>query len=147
MLQYLTHIGILLLIRIVIASGMNLYFGYAGVIGLSQVAFFGIGVYVGANVLLSDGGLWIALLLGGLASFVFSFLIGLTSIRLRHDYLGIATFGFFQIMLTVAYTWTDFTNGALGLNGVSRPAVFGLDTSNTITYFFLVLTVSAILMF
>lgn len=146
MIQYLLHIYILFLFRMVAAQGMNLYFGYAGLIGLCNIAFVGIGAYSGAIMIKDGASIWMAFGVSGVIVAILAFLLGLTSIRLRQDFLGMATFGFSQIVLAVMYNWSDLTNGALGIAGIPRPDVFGLSTASTPAYALFVTIFAALMM-
>lgn len=146
-MDYFIHIGTLLIIYLLLAQSMNLYLGYTGILALSHIAFYGIGAYTGALVSLHFGHFWLGFLLGGLLAGLFGFLLGLTSIKLRADYLGIATLGFAQIMHSVMQNWTSVTRGALGLPGIPRPSIFGFQLTEKLHYFIFALVISSILMF
>ena len=146
-MNYFLHIGTLFLVYLLLAESMNIYLGYTGILALSHIAFYGIGAYSGALISLNFGSFWLGFILGGVLAGLFGFLLGLTSIKLRADYLGIATLGFAQIMYSIMQNWTDLTRGPLGLPGIPRPSIFGFQLTEKLHYFLFVLVITAILMF
>uniref|UniRef100_A0A7V3PSW4 Branched-chain amino acid ABC transporter permease n=1 Tax=candidate division WOR-3 bacterium TaxID=2052148 RepID=A0A7V3PSW4_UNCW3 len=110
------------------ALGLNLIYGYTGQFSLGHAAFFGIGAYtsalithlIPANVF---GVLPIGLIAGTAAAGTIAFLIGLPILRLKSDYLGIATLGFGMIM-NVLFKNSDklipLMGGAAGMRGISK---------------------------
>lgn len=146
-MDYLIHILTLYLLYLLMVESMNLYLGYTGILALSHVAFMGLGGYTGAIVMLNGGSFWTGFLLGGILALILGCLLGLTSLRLRADYLGIATLGFTQILSSIFQNWTDVTRGPLGLPGIPRPSLFGFPLTEKFHYFLFVLAITALLMF
>lgn len=120
------------------ALGLNLIYGYTGQFSLGHAAFYGVGAYSAALVTryLGNGGVWTlpigigtAVLMAGLIGF----LIGLPILRLRSDYLGIATLGF-GIVMNVLFKNSDkllpVLGGSTGMRQVPKlttlPWAFGL---------------------
>lgn len=134
------HLANLIAIYIILAVSLNLVVGFTGLFNLGHAAFFGIGAYTSA--LLALAGLpWPVALLGAIAlAGLAGFLVGLPTLRLRGDYLAIATLGFGEIAKAVFRNWHDVTRGVMGLPGIPRPVLFGVtfDTAEK----FLVLTVA-----
>src|ERR1700722_17708802 len=88
-------VGNTVLIFAVLAVGLNVVAGYAGLLDLGYVAFFSIGAYVTALlVTYDDVPVWLAWLLRGRADGVFGLIIGAPTLRLRTGYLAIVTIGF-----------------------------------------------------
>lgn len=146
-MNYLIHIATLFLLYLLLVESMNLYLGYTGILALSHIAFMGLGGYTGAIITLNGGSFWTGFFLGGLFSLILGCLLGLTSLRLRADYLGIATLGFTQILSSVFQNWSDVTRGPLGLPGIPRPSFLGFPLTEKFHYFLFVLAITAILMF
>ena len=117
----------LILIYVLLATGLNIVVGLAGLLDLGYVAFYAVGAYSYA-LLTQDLGLtfWAALPAAGVIAAVFGLLLGFPVLRLRGDYLAIVTLGFGQIMHTVLVNWTELTGGPNGISGVVRPSFFGL---------------------
>jgi len=131
------------LIMTIAALGLNLIYGFTGQFSLGHAAFYGIGAYTAGllSKLVFHGSYWgflVSLLAGAAMSGIVSFLLGLPILRLKSDYLGIATLGFVMIVKT-ALDNTDLflpaAGGARGLTGV--PQLAGFD----IVYLVLILTV------
>lgn len=136
--SYVRRIINLCLIYAIIGLSMNLTNGFAGQFSLGQAGFMAVGAYVVGvftvpvdlrpnvfyavpmNPMIADIQLplWLALLFGGLLAALIAFLIGWPVLRLRGDYLAIATLGFseiIRILITNAQSWT---NGALGIKDI-----------------------------
>ncbi len=110
------------------ALGLNVIYGYTGLFSLGHAAFYGIGAYTAACVTKSCGGESHALFLaavvsGGAAAGAAGALIGLPTMRLTSDYLGIATLGFGVIMKVVfdnADAFLPELGGARGMTGIAK---------------------------
>jgi ABC-type branched-subunit amino acid transport system permease subunit len=124
-----------------LAVGLNVVVGYAGLLDLGFVAFYGLGAY--AYALLSSGKFnihwpsWVTLLFIGGLGLAFGLLLGSPSLRLLGDYLAIVTLGFglvfVQLGLTldrVSVPWSnsplDITGGSNGLINLDPLRFFGL---------------------
>ncbi len=123
---------------VLLALGLNVQWGYGGIINFAVVAFWGIGLYVAAlgTARTSPLGLdWhplVALLVAIVVSVVIAILVGLPAIRLRADYLAIATLGFSEIFRLIMANEREFTAGMAGVAGV--PELFGdLPLTSTAT--------------
>lgn len=141
---YVDHLLIFCALNIIQAVSLNLIIGYTGMLNLGHAAFIGIGAY--ASALLTMAGLpwWLAVLVAALLGALAAFLIGLPCMRLRGDYLAIATLGFGEIIRAVMKNWTSLTNGPLGIKGIPKPALFGL-TFNTTPLYLLLTAAAAVL--
>lgn len=124
-LQIIVYIGI----NIILAVSLNLINGVTGQFSLGHAGFMAIGAYVSAAVTMFawpsglPGGLWVALLAGGAAAAVAGLMIGIPTLRLRGDYLAIATLGFGEIIRVVIVN-TESVGGARGLFGIPSLASF-----------------------
>ncbi len=114
------------------ALGLNLIYGYAGQFSLGHAAFYGIGAYASAVVTrtVGNGGPWtlaLGLLCGaGLAGLI-ALLIGLPILRLKSDYLGIATLGFgiiIKVLLDNSDSVIPMMGGSRGMSGIARLTSF-----------------------
>jgi len=109
-------------INIVLAVSLNLITGFTGQFSLGHAGFMAIGAYCAGLVTVafpSLPGFLAGILLGGLLSALIGFLIGLPTLRLRGDYLAIATLGMAEIVRIILVN-LDFTNGAAGLAGIPQ---------------------------
>jgi branched-chain amino acid transport system permease protein len=123
-------IGLLVLTYMMLATGLNIVVGLAGLLDLGYVAFYAIGAYSTALLTTTAGfGFWTALPVAGLMAAMAGLLLGIPVLRLRGDYLAIVTLGFGEIVRVVLLNWQSLTNGANGIIGVPYPRFFGLDFS------------------
>ena len=110
------------------AEGLNLIYGYTGLFSLGHAAFYGIGAYTAAYLMKTFGGesqaaFLAALAAGGTAAAVVAWMIGLPTLRLTSDYLGIATLGFGIIMKVIfdnADSFLPDLGGARGMTGIAK---------------------------
>ena len=110
------------------AQGLNIIYGYTGLFSLGHAAFYGIGAYTAAYLMKMYGGdsqaaFFVALLAGGFAAAAVAYLIGLPTLRLTSDYLGIATLGFGIIMKVIfdnADSFLPELGGARGMTGITK---------------------------
>ncbi len=119
-------------IFITYALGLNVIYGYNGQFSLGHAAFYGLGAYTSAlitKVILPDNPLVFifALLAGGAVAATMGFLVGLPILRLRSDYLGIATLGF-GVIVVVLLNNADLVvpqmGGARGMTGLPKYTTF-----------------------
>lgn len=126
------------------ALSMTLIQGFTGLFSLGQAGFMAIGAYTVALATIpvdAKAGLFyvkpaytwvanlslpfpVALLLGAIIAAFFAFLVGFPVLRLKSDYLGIASLGFSEIIRIVIVNWTPLTNSSLGLKNI--PATAGV---------------------
>ncbi|OTA41306.1 MAG: ABC transporter, partial [Symbiobacterium thermophilum] len=121
----------LALITTTSAIGLSLIYGFAGQFSLGHAAFYGIGAYVAAYITKAYGGTTLnfvlGLLAGALAAALIAFLIGLPILRLRSDYLGIATLGFgviVKVFLDNSDKLSKLLGGSIGMTGIPRLTTF-----------------------
>lgn len=127
---YITHLLILVGIYIILAISLNLAMGFTGLLNIGHVAFYSVGAYTSALLVMNLGlPFWIGLLIGGLVAALFGLLLALPTIKLKGDYLAIATLGFAIIIENVFRNWISLTNGSLGLSGIPKPVFFGFTFS------------------
>ncbi|MDD2402412.1 MAG: branched-chain amino acid ABC transporter permease [Clostridia bacterium] len=109
-------------INIILAVSLNLVTGFTGQFSLGHAGFMSIGAYFGAVINLqmeSTGGFLLGIFAGALAATLVGILIGIPTLRLKGDYLAIATLGMAEI-IRVVFLNLDITNGAAGLSGIPR---------------------------
>jgi branched-chain amino acid transport system permease protein len=98
-----------------------------------------VGAYVSSLLALRLGlSPWIGLLIGALVAVLFGIIIGFPSLRLKGDYLALATFGFGVIVYSVAKNWVSLTRGPMGLPGIPRFSIFGFWLDPLWSYLLLV---------
>ena len=109
-------------INIILAVSLNLVTGFTGQFSLGHAGFMSIGAYVGALILMNTNstiGFLAGVLAGAIAAAIVGILIGIPTLRLKGDYLAIATLGMAEI-IRVIFLNMDVTNGAAGLNNIPR---------------------------
>ena len=138
-MEYLLHILVITGIYIILTLSLNLILGYTGLPAFGHAAFSCVGAYTSSLLALQYGiSPWIGLTLGACVAAVLGLLIGLPSIRLKGDYLALATFGFGVIVYSVAKNWVSLTRGPLGLPGIPGFTFFGMPLNSIISYLILV---------
>jgi branched-chain amino acid transport system permease protein len=149
--------GVVMLVFIMMAVGLNIVVGYAGLLDLGYVAFYAMGAYtaawfaslqfpkhtfhfgaVGVDPKLAGFhvSIWLLLILAGVLTSATGVLIGLPTLRLRGDYLAIVTLGFGEILPQIARNGDNFlgtgfnlTNGPNGITPIDSPG-WGTHLSN-----------------
>jgi len=109
-------------INIILAVSLNLITGFTGQFSLGHAGFMSIGAYICALILLrfpTLPGFLAGLLAGAVLAALVGILVGLPTLRLKGDYLAIATLGMSEI-IRVILTNLEITNGAAGLSGIPQ---------------------------
>ena len=113
-----------ILIWSIFAAGINLLFGYTGLLSFGQAMFFGMGAYgVALGVNLLGLSFWQAFLFGLVVSTVAAAITGIFAVRLTWAYFAIITVVFSLIFYLIAVGWKDLTNGDDGIS-FAPPPVF-----------------------
>lgn len=102
------------------AIGLNIHFGYTGLLNFGHVGFLLTGAYgVAATVSTFGGSLWLGVLVGMALSVVLALIMGATAVRVRADYLAIVTIAVAEVLrfLVRSRAATDITGGVFGLQG------------------------------
>ena len=135
-MSYLVYLGILVMIYSIATMGLNLMVGYAGLVSLAHAAFYGVGAYVTALVMLHlSNDFFLNLLLVIAVSAVIGAIISIPSLRTKEDYFILTTFGFQVIVYSIFNNWISVTKGPFGIVGIPEPQLFGIAISN-LSYFF-----------
>ena len=110
---------------VLLAMGLNVVIGMAGLLDLGYAAFFAIGAYTYAYSNSSFTGLDVPffpmLIVGAFVAAVFGILLGAPTLRLRGDYLAIMTLGFGEIVPIVFLNLDQYTQGTNGIGAINRP--------------------------
>jgi len=108
--SFWAFVGVVAGIYTILALGLQVQFGFAGLLNFGQVAFMAIGAYTMAILVVKEGwSTWLAAPLGVAAAAVGGLLLGLSSLRLRADYFAIVTIAFSVIVRYVATNETPLT--------------------------------------
>jgi len=126
-----------ILIYVLLAMGLNIVVGYAGLLDLGYAAFFAIGAYTmglltsSRSYFVVEGfvpswlqNFWPALAFSWIIAAIFGVLLGAPTLRLRGDYLAIVTLGFGEIVPEVFLNAETYTNGTKGLSVIAKPPTF-----------------------
>lgn len=112
---------ITIFINIILAVGLNLIVGFSGQLALGHAGFMAIGAYATGIMTRQTPGLGsflLSVLVGVLLSGIIAFIVGYPTLRLKGDYLAIATLGVGEIIRVAILNMPDLTNGAAGLSGI-----------------------------
>jgi branched-chain amino acid transport system permease protein len=119
---YYIHLATLALIFALLAMSLNLLMGYTGLTSFGHAAYFGVGAYAAAVVVLRYGGGFPAAAAAGVvAAGLLGALFGLLATRSTGVYFLLVTMALGQVTWGLAYRWVSMTGGDNGLPGVTRP--------------------------
>ena len=149
------RIADLALLYVLLALGLNIVVGYAGLLDLGYVAFYAVGAYLFALMasphladnfaafaaMFPDGlhtSLWLVIPVAALLAAFFGALLGAPTLKLRGDYLAIVTLGFgeiIRIFLNNLDHPVNLTNGPKGVGQIDSVKIFGLDLGKRLEVF------------
>ena len=153
------------LLYIMLALGLNIVVGYAGLLDLGYIAFYAVGAYLYALLASPHFGLhwpvWAILPMGAMLAAGFGVLLGAPTLKLRGDYLAIVTLGFgeiIRIFLTNLNTPINITNGPQGVSLIDpitiggfslgeTQSMLGVTLPSTYTYYYLFLGLTLAIVF
>lgn len=128
MIEFILLLVIYIGIFSILSLSLNLIAGYTGLLSLCHAAFMAIGAYTTAIILkATQMDLIFILLISGLISSIFGVLIGLPTLRLKGDYLAIATLGFGEIIRNILINWDNVTGGPMGISNIPYPKVIFMN--------------------
>jgi branched-chain amino acid transport system permease protein len=148
------------ILYVLLALGLNIVVGFAGLLDLGYIAFYAVGAYVYALLASPQFGLhlpfWVILPIGAAVAALFGLLLGAPTLKLRGDYLAIVTLGFgeiIRIFLNNLSRPVNITNGPQGIARIdpftldgfsfgSYQSFLGLEFSGPIKYYYLLLAVA-----
>ena len=148
------------ILYIMLALGLNIVVGFAGLLDLGYIAFYAVGAYVYALLASAHFNLhlpfWIVLPIGAAIAALFGVVLGAPTLKLRGDYLAIVTLGFGEIVRIFLVNLSrpvNITNGPQGITRIdpftigsfdfSKPqTLLGIDVSGPIKYYYLLLAVT-----
>ncbi len=134
---------------VLLALGLNIVVGFAGLLDLGYAAFFAIGSYAFAMLASPQFGIhvpfWALLFVASGIAAVFGILLGAPTLRLRGDYLAIVTLGFGEIVPQTFLNLSQWTGGPNGIGTLDQPTFFGLRFGfNPLPYYLLILALIAL---
>ncbi len=146
--DYYRDIMTLTCMYIVLALGLNIVVGQAGLLNLGYVAFYAIGAYTYAILSTSYGlSFWPGLVVGALTASSVALLLGMPILRLRGDYFAIVTLGLGEITRIVLNNWDSVTGGPNGISKIARPVLAGMELNTTLELYYLILCIALITVF
>ena len=129
------------LLYMMLALGLNIVVGYAGLLDLGYIAFYAVGAYLYALLASPQFGLhlpfWLLLPLGALVAGLFGLMLGAPTLRLRGDYLAIVTLGFGEIVrifMNNLNAPVNITNGPQGISLIDPISIAGVSLGQTHTF-------------
>jgi len=123
---YQVHVMAMGGIMALMALGLNINIGYAGLADFGYIAYYAIGAYASALFSIRLGlDFWIALPLAGLVAGILSLLVSFPALRVKGHYLALVTLGFAFIVLQLITNLEWLTGGTQGLSGIVPPSLFG----------------------
>ena len=141
---YWQHIFGVALIGAILAMGLQVLVGMAGLLSLGQGAFYGIGAYVSAELTLRFGVPFVfAFFIAGFAAAISSLLL-VPIVKLPSSSLAVATLGFNIIVYLIMLNEDWATGGSYGLMNVPQPRIFGFQLTTERDLYFLCLAVAAV---
>lgn len=121
---YLIHIAALSAIFVVMALGLNITLGFAGLLDIGFAVYFGAGAYTSAQLAIHFGvSFWLGALAGGIVAAGFGFLVAWPALRVHDHYLGLVTLGYGLMMNLLARNLNFLTNGTDGVIDIPSPAI------------------------
>jgi branched-chain amino acid transport system permease protein len=144
--QYIEQITLFALIMIIASLGLNVIYGYTGQFSLGHAAFYGMGAYVSAYLTKIFGiegvlGFLPAMLMSGIVTGLVGYVIGIPVLKLRDDFLAIATLGLgtmFKVVLDNSDRLAEVLGGSRGFVGI--PRITNLEITLSVTVFLILVT-------
>jgi branched-chain amino acid transport system permease protein len=134
---YIISVAVFIGIWVTLALSLNILTGYAGQVSLGHAAFFGIGAYASAVLTVRyEQTFWFGFIGAIIITGLVGTILGLPSLRVRHDFLVLATMGINFVVVAV-FKYVDFFGGAMGLVNLPAPAFLGQTFRGGLPYLLL----------
>ena len=150
--NFIGQVLMLVGLYVLMGMGLNLELGLAGLLDLGFVAFFAVGAYTtalltsNADIAIASMSFWQALPIAVVLSVVVGVLFGIPVLKVRGDYLAVATLGLGEIVRVLVLS--DFAapvlGGAQGVLSIPRPSIGGFEFSDPVDLFYITLAASAV---
>ncbi len=138
MSDYVLSVAVFVGIWVTLALSLNILTGFAGQVSLGHAAFFGIGAYASAVLTANYGqSFWVGFVLAILVTGMTGAVLGLPSLRVRHDFLVLVTMGVNFVVVAI-FKYVDFFGGAMGIVNIPAPSLFGHSFRGGVPYLALV---------
>lgn len=137
-MSYFLHLSTFFFIYAILGVSLNLVVGFTGLVSIMHAAFFGIGAYITAILMVKLGmNFFVALILAILLNTFVGFCLGWLLSRLGGDYYVLGSIAFNFLVLSVFINWENLTSGPLGIPGIPKPELFGFSFSDPNQFFLL----------
>lgn len=124
---------------------LDIIVGYTGIPALGHVAFALTGAYTSSLLALNlNFPPLVGMIIGGIVASLVGAIVSYPAVKLKGDYLALATFGFGVIAYVVAKNWVSLTRGPMGLPGIPTMSVLGLELNEEWKYLIFALIIAAI---
>ena len=144
-MNYILHLLIYLDIYIIITMSLNLLIGYGGLFQLAHAAYYGIGAYTTALLMVGLGwGFVPAIICSIIITGCLSLLVSIPAWRFRSDYFVMLSLAVQVTIYSLLYNWTGLTKGPFGITGIPKPTILGYKI-DTLPNMFILSTVIAII--
>ncbi|ARK29733.1 branched-chain amino acid ABC transporter ATP-binding protein/permease [Halalkalibacter krulwichiae] len=146
LLQLLIFWGIF----IILAQSINILTGFAGQLSLGHAAFYAIGAYTSAILMMKFGlPLFITIIISMVLSAIVGFILSFPAGRVKEFYLAMMTLGFGFLVHEIIREWASVTGGVMGISGINSPkfgtlTIFGISV-NLVAYYWFVLAITLVI--
>ncbi len=132
----------------ILAMSLDIIVGYTGIPAIGHAAFALVGAYTSSLMSLEfNFSPFIGMFIGGILATVAGAIVSYPAVKLKGDYLALATFGFGIIAFVVAKNWISLTRGPMGLPGIPTISIFGMELNEEWQYLIFVLILAVITYF
>lgn len=143
--SYLLAVGVIAAIYMLMTLGLNLHYGFTGLINFGHVGFFAVGAYASAILSLSGVPILFAFAAAMLFAALAAYPLGLLSLRLRVEYLAIVTLGFSEAVRLFLTNERWLTNGVQGIPGIPNLSeALGVPMAPSLLTFILLLIANGV---
>lgn len=139
---YIIHLAIIIGIYIILAISLQLSVGFTGLFNMGHIAFFCIGAYTTALLSLDGYSFIFCFLASAVLAMISGFLLNLLIHKLKGDYFAIASLSFSLFVYLIVLNWVFLTSGPMGLPGIPRPIIFGINFSQNFNFLILTIIIS-----
>ncbi len=146
--DYAIRIFVQIGIYVLLVSSLNLVNGYGGMFSVGHAAFYGVGAYASALLVMKFQLPFTAgLLFGAAVSGLLAWIVAKPTLKLKGVYLTLVTLGFNIIVMLVFLNWDDVTRGPMGIAGIPAPTWAAKPFASPIQYYYLTLALVVVVLF
>ncbi|MCK0198942.1 branched-chain amino acid ABC transporter permease [Ancylobacter sp. 6x-1] len=153
--DFVAQVAMLVALYMLMGMGLNIELGLAGLVDLGFVAFFAVGAYTVAllcssgPLAIADVSFWVALPVAIVLAAVAGMIFGLPVLRVRGDYLAMATLGLGEIIrvLVLSDALSPYLGGSQGIIEIDHPRLFGWELKSPVALYYLALVLAGVVAF